>query len=209
MVNRTIIDFDRKFRAVDPPAYSNRELIDDFIAGVPSAADFFHNRYSVRISRWVWRLLGTDLEHEDVVQQVFANIFSTLFKIKKAEALDSWVDSVAIRTVRFELRKRKIRRALYFQRDNTDPDDTRDRNSAFKQSHIKQFYVILKDMPTDDRIIFVLRYMEGHSIEQIASLGNYSLSTAKRRLKRAKRLFAKKALEDFALVSLVEECHAM
>ncbi len=209
MTTKTTIDFSRKFRAVGLPAYSNRELIDDFIAGVPAAADIFHDRYSVRISRWVWRLIGADREHEDLVQQVFANIFSTLSKIKKAEALDSWVDSVTIRTVRFELRKRKVRRALFLERDESDAFDIRDRKSAFKQNHIRQFYKILGEMPADDRIVFVLRCLEGRSIEDIATIGKYSLSTAKRRLKRAKGIFARRALEDFALVSLVEEYHAV
>ena len=59
-------------------------------------------------------------------------------------------------------------------------------------------------MPTDDRIVFVLKYIEGCTIDHIASIYNYSPATAKRRIKRARLTFEDKALEDFSLLSLVE-----
>lgn len=202
--------YQRNVRAVDPRILTtNRELIDGFLNGDPTAAKTFHDRYSTRISRWVWRLLGTDEEHEDIVQQVFVNVFNSLCKLKETEKLDIWVDSVTIRTVRFELRKRKLRRAFFTTWDDAVLPDPKDEKSPFKEHHTRVFYKILNSLNTDDRIIFGLRFLEGCSIDYIASVGNYSRSTAKRRLNRAKSVFAQKALEDFSLVSLVEEYNAI
>ena len=204
-----IVEFGRMVNRNGESELTNRELIDGLIGGDTSAASVFHHRYSARICRWVWRLLGTDRDHDDVVQQVFVSIFQSISRIKKIESLDSWVDSVTIKTVRCELRKRKVRRAFFPNRTETSPDDTQDRNSPFKQGHIRRFYEILGSMPADDRIVFVLRFVEGRSIDEIAAIGKYSPSTAKRRLRRAKALFKKKALRDFTLVSLVEEGYAV
>ena len=190
-------------------AYTNAALVENLIAGDVDAAYAFHDRYSTRISRWVWRLMGTDWEHADIVQQVFVSIFEALPSLKNTDALNAWVDSVTIKTTRYELRKRRARRALFFVRRDDNPDEPRDEASPFKQHHVKHFYKIVNAMPTDDRIVFILRYLEGYTIEQIASVGNYSTSTAKRRLKRAKAIFEKSALHDFSLVSLVEEYHAI
>ncbi len=208
MVTKTLPEICRtNIRAIDPSAPTNRELIDGFISGDSAAADAFHERYSNRISRWVWRLLGSDLEHEDIVQQVFVNIFKSMHKLKAAEKLESWVDSVTIRTVRYELRKRRARRALLMQGDwGADTEDT---TSPFKEHHTRVFYKILNSLAADERIIFTLRFLEGCSIDYIASIGNYSRSTAKRRLNHAKSVFVQKALEDFSLVSLAEEFHAV
>jgi RNA polymerase sigma-70 factor, ECF subfamily len=190
-------------------SYANRDLIDNLIAGDREAAYVFYDKFGARISRWVWHLLGTDREHADIVQQVFVNIFESLPRIKKPDSFGAYVDSVTIKTTRFELRKRKARRALYATGESADLDESRDKKSPFKDQHIRHFYRILNTMPTDDRIIFILRYLEGHSIEEIASIGQYSTSTAKRRLKRAKLIFEKNVVSDFSLVSLVEECHAI
>ena len=196
-------------RAVETVFSTNRELVDEFLTGNINAARVFHARYSKRISRLVWRLLGSDTEHEDVVQQVFMNIFKDIRKLKKAESLDSWVDSVAVRTVRTVIRKRTLRRAIFFSSDSKDGFESRDTKSPFKERYIKTFYEILDSMNIDDRIIFYLKHVEKCSINYIASVGNYSPSTAKRRLNRARQIFAKKAHEDFSLLSLLEESHAV
>ena len=190
-------------------AFSNHDLIRELLARNPLAAHEFHIRFSARISSRVWRLLGTDVEHADIVQQVFVNIFEALNKLKNPEALDAWVDSIAIRTTRYELRRRGRRRALFLFKQEENNVEPRDETNPFKSHHVRQFYKIVDRMPTDDRVIFVLRFVEGCTVEQIASLGNYSVSTAKRRLKRAKATFEKSVLVDFSLVSLVEDFHAV
>ena len=191
-------------------ALPNHLLLEGLSNGSPTAARQFHLRYSARISRCVWRLLGTDHEHDDVVQQVYVNVLDSMNRIHNPEALDTWVDSVTVKTVRYEIRKRKVRRLLWGKPPQTSDDvvDCRDNSSAFKQSHIRKFYEILDSMPANDRIILSLRFLEGYSVGEIAVVGNYSMSTAKRRLKKAKSLFVKKVLQDFSLISLVEECHA-
>lgn len=188
---------------------SNRSLIRGLSEGDNCAAIQFHERYTERISRLVWRLLGTDTEHDDVVQQVFVNILSSSGDINKPESLDSWVDSVVIRTVRYEIRKRVKRRTRFFWPDKTDIDTYRDTRSPFSGLHIRRFYAILDAMPTDDRIIFVLKHLEEYRYQEIAEFLNCSLTTVKRRIRRATVLFRKKAIRDNVLICLFEETDAV
>ena len=136
------------------------------------------------------------------------NVLAKLNTITKTDSLDAWVDSVTIRSVRHELRRRKIRRAIFLKSSKVDIDKSLDKNSPFKQTHIRSFYKILDSMPADDRILFVLRYLEKYTVDEIATFGSYSHSTAKRRLKKAKSLFVKRALKEVSLISLLEEYHA-
>ncbi len=189
--------------------FSNRELIHGIVNGNIAASNAFHDKYSRRIIRWVWRLLGSDREHDDVVQQVYTSIFRSIRNIRQPESLDGWVNRVTIMTVKYELRRRVARRARIFYRDSRDLDEFRERRSPFKERHIKIFYSILDNMPADDRIVFVLRYMEGYKIDEIATIMACSPSTVKRRLARSELLFTKMASSDFRLVSLVEEYHAV
>jgi RNA polymerase sigma-70 factor (ECF subfamily) len=91
---------------------TNEELIRGIVAGNRTAARQFHLRYSARISRSVWRILGGDRDHEDLVQQVLVGVIAGMPGVQKPDSLDAWVKSVTIRTVRDELRKRRKSRIV-------------------------------------------------------------------------------------------------
>ena len=181
---------------------SNQSLVDGLARGDTRAATQFHKRYRFRIDYWVWRLLGTDCECEDMVQQVFVNILSGVSRINCVDSLDSWVDSVTIRTVRYELRRRQRRRSFFLRSDEFDIEDCGDTRSPFQLFHVRRFYAILNTMPTDARMIFVARHLNGYGFKHIASTWNTSMSTVKRKLKRADILFRKKVMRDGTLISL-------
>ncbi len=181
---------------------NNDELIAGIIARNPIAARQFHLRYSASISRWVWRIIGADTEHEDLVQLVLVQILTSIHSLKEPDALDAWIRCITFRVVRDELRKRKnkhfhLRKALEIEEDaNVDP------NSPLKHAHIRSFYHILNKLSPDDRIVFVLRHLEGYTHDQIAEYCGFSISTAKRRLERARTSFLKDAMQDYMLMSL-------
>jgi RNA polymerase sigma-70 factor, ECF subfamily len=187
--------------------FTNETLVKGLVVGDVCAAAELHRRFSVRISRWVWRLLGADKEHDDLVQQIFINILSSIRSLSKVSSLESWIDSVTLRTVRYELRKRKLRRLVFSCPPVNWEEDVKDDRNPFRHSHIQSFYTILDEMPASERIILVLRYLEGYSLEQVALASGYSHSTVKRRLKKAKERFLKKASRDMGLLSLIEGCH--
>lgn len=181
---------------------TNSELISGIIARNPIAARQFHIRYSARISRWVWRFMGSDSEHEDLVQQVLVHVISCIHTLKQPEALDSWIRCITVRVVRDELRKRKKKRFHLRKALEIEDDISEDPSSPWKQAHIQSFYNILDNLSPDDRIVFVLKHLEGYTNDQIAEYCGYSLSTAKRRLERARKCFLKDAMQDYMLMSL-------
>jgi len=178
------------------------ELVCGLREGDPSAASAFHRQYGARISRWVWRLLGGDPEHDDVVHQVFVNILSSIGKLRDVEALDAWVDSVTIRTVRKEIRSRRYGRFVVARSETVDR--AADPNHPARQAHVRRFYQLLNQLRPEDRIVLVLRHLEGCTLEEVAAANGYSLATAKRRIARATRAFKKRAIQDPVLISLLE-----
>ena len=184
---------------------SNQEIIEGLISGNSVISTLFYRKYGKQINSLVWRLLGADREHDDIIQQVFLNILSSIKTIKKTDSFDSWVYGVTIRTVRKELRKRKFRKSILLFRDDTDLEDIWSQSPPSRPSHIDSFYKILNQMPLDYRIVFVLHYLERYSIFETAKICNSSLATTKRRLKKAKIIFAKKAINDFSLLPILEE----
>ena len=59
--------------------------------------------------------------------------------------------------------------------------------SPLVRAQLAQIYALLRTLPTDDRIAWTLRAIEGHDLETVARMASCSLATAKRRIGRAQK----------------------
>ncbi len=183
--------------------YGNAELVSDLIGRNPRAAAELYDRFGDKINRLVWRMLGADSEHDDVVQLVFVHILTSIKKLKNPEALEDWITGITVNTVRREIRSRKYRRNLFQITEH--PEKSSDPGEPNRQIVINRLFGILGRMKTEDHIVFVLRFVEGNTLGEVAMAGGYSLATAKRRIAHAKKEFLKRAKKDSVLASLIEE----
>jgi RNA polymerase sigma-70 factor (ECF subfamily) len=164
------------------------ELAELLRSGSREAAAAVYDRFSVQVNRWVWRLLGADQEHNDIVQQVFVQILRAGPHLRETDKLAGWVHSITVNIVHGELRRRQVRR--FFWRDNPSAQLHGDfvREVEMRDLLVRAKTVIEK-LPPSERIAFMLHYVDRHSAMEIAEICGYSLSTAKRRLARATRRF--------------------
>lgn len=167
---------------------SDAALADLLRSGSREAAAAVYDRFAAQVNRWVWRLLGADQEHSDIVQQVFMRILRSGPRLREADKLVGWVHAITVNTVHGELRRRQVRR--FFQRDSLPAQLHGDfvREVEMRDLLVRAKSVIEK-LPPGERIAFMLHYVDRHSTAEIAELCGYSLSTAKRRLARATRRF--------------------
>jgi len=182
---------------------SNEEIIEGLKASKPGAARSLWDEYEKLVNRLVWRTLGADPEHDDVVQQAFLNILTSIHKVENPALLRSWITSVTINTVRRELRSRKYRRILRLVPDVAADVDHQIPSSDRKL--IRSAFTMLRRMNIDDRMAFALHYIEGQTLSEVAGSTGVSLATVKRRISRAKKTFAREVEKDTYLLSLVEE----
>jgi RNA polymerase sigma-70 factor, ECF subfamily len=169
------------------------DLTDEAVAdllrsGSREAATAVYDRFSALVNRWVWRLLGADAEHDDIVQQVFVRILRAGPNLRDSDKLAGWVHAITVNTVHGELRRRQVRR--FFWRDSPPATLHGDfvREVEMRDLLVRAKSVIDK-VPPGERIAFMLHYVDRHSASEIAELCGYSLSTAKRRLVGATRRF--------------------
>ncbi|MCP4678414.1 MAG: sigma-70 family RNA polymerase sigma factor [Deltaproteobacteria bacterium] len=185
------------------PFLTNHEIVSGIKLGDPKAAEALVDRFGVSIDRRVWRLLGADSEHHDVVQQVYAQILGSIKNLREADALVDWITKVTVNIVRNELRRRKYRRIVKFDDvpaqklvEVSDPED---------RLRVLRGFKIMETMKVNERIAFTMRFIEGAELTDVAGAMGCSLSTAKRRIKRARDNFLKKAKRDPLLSSLIKE----
>lgn len=168
-----------------PHEWRDSEILEGVRKGDAAAGRAFFDRFSRRVNRLVWRLLGADSEHDDIVQEVFANALAGIGQVRDPDRLEGWVVGVAVNTVRRELRRRHFRRMLLvFGVEAESPSRELDPES---QALARQFYELMGRFPSDERIVFILCMVEGMSQPEAARACGISLSTCKRRLSRAVR----------------------
>ena len=161
------------------------ELARALMEGSNQAAELAWERYSPLVHRIVSRAIGPDAEVEDVTQEIFYRLFSRIGTLRKPEALRSFVISFAIRIVKWELRRRRARRWLTLSETGDVPDEQQMVMDAESRYSLRRLYSLLDRLSTRERLVLVLRHVEGMTLEEIAEAMELSLATVKRGLRRA------------------------
>ena len=94
-------------------------LLTKVSAGDAAAQGRLYDRFATSVNRHVFRLLGADAEHEDIVQNVFLAVFRRAHTVESATALPHWIRRITVFEVRTALRRRTTFRRLF---SRSDPD---------------------------------------------------------------------------------------
>jgi RNA polymerase sigma-70 factor, ECF subfamily len=179
-----------RLRLVTPAAGASQEADDAalalaLIAGKARAAELAWDRYAPLVHGIVSRALGPDAEVEDVTQEIFYRLFARIGSLRKPEALRSFVVSFAVRIVKWELRRRRARRWLTLSETGDVPDDQLLFMNVDNRYALRRLYSLLNLLSTRERLVLVLRHVEGMTLEEIAEAMEISLATVKRTLRHA------------------------
>lgn len=164
---------------------SDAELLRRLRDRMPGAVTLLHARFGQDVNRLVRRLLGADSDHEDIVHEVFIKLMAKAHTVNEPEALVGWVRKVTVNTVHSELRKRRVRR-LFWANEASRGELVWDGVGTAEGHQVSvKTYAILARLGPDERIAFVLRYVEGLTVPEIAEQCDCSVATVKRRIARA------------------------
>jgi RNA polymerase sigma-70 factor (ECF subfamily) len=156
-----------------------------------------YKRFAPYVAAIASRILGRESEVEDVVQDVFMAALSGLKKRDQILQAKSWFATV---TVRSSMRKLRVR-SLWNVFDLAEPphyERLSDPSAGPEERRlIAEVYRALDRCSPKERVAWVLRYVQGESLEETALLCECSLATAKRRIAVAQSVI-KKRLEGGA-----------
>ncbi|MFT3927797.1 MAG: sigma-70 family RNA polymerase sigma factor [Myxococcales bacterium] len=165
----------------------------------PMAAAQFYDRYAVQVQRVLARVMGADQDLADLLQEVFARALAEIDKLERGDRLGAWLNSVAVFTARGHIRRRKRQRWLRFFAPEELPERVVPEPEHDVQRAVRAMYSVMDQLPTDERIVFALRFMEEMELLEVAEACGVSLATVKRRLARAERRFIELAQDSPAL----------
>jgi RNA polymerase sigma-70 factor (ECF subfamily) len=170
--------------AAAPRAAGGRDQLNQMIRA--------HSPY---VAGLAYRLMGRDDEVDDVVQDVFLAYFRFHGAIREQSAVRGWLATTTVRVVRRRLRLRRIGLLLRLQ-DRVDPSDLHSFAASPEDCAVlTSIHRVLDSVGVNDRIAWILRYLEQEQIDDVARICRCSPATAKRRIAAAHSV-VKRALGD-------------
>jgi RNA polymerase sigma-70 factor (ECF subfamily) len=134
----------------------------------------------------VIRLVGRHAEAEDAVQDTFATAFSELESLRDPRAIRPWLLQIAVRKIHRIFRRRKLLRMLGLSSGHEDAALcllAQPGASEEVRAELALIDEFLSGLPAELRIAWILRAVEGETIEDVARICRCSPATAKRRVR--------------------------
>jgi RNA polymerase sigma-70 factor (ECF subfamily) len=151
----------------------------------PIGIEELFRRHAPAVASLGLSMLQSVEEADDLVQDVFVRAWRAIDRLEDREAARPWLMTIAIRLARTRLRRRKLTRLLF---RTEEPEFDQIASAVVLPEHrdmVKRLYTVLEKLPVDLRMAWVLRHIQEETVQSVADLCGWSLSTAKRRLQAA------------------------
>ena len=181
------------------------ELIKRAQAGESAAFNEIVLAYRKRILGTITRLIARSEDVEDVAQEVFLRLYFSLDQLRTAEVFEPWLYRLTVNAAYDYLRKQRRRQEYRMselseqqmvmadalaggraERDERDMKKTRETVEA-----------VLGSVSESDRILLMLKELEGLSLKELEKIYNINENALKVRLFRARQRVLK-AFEEVA-----------
>lgn len=162
-------------------ALSDARLIESARAGSPEALGALYDRYGEVVFQVVLRLTGSGFDAEDVLHDLFVGLPEALQRYDEQGSFGAWLKRVAVRLALMRLRARRRRGEVPLE--TAGPARTRD--GADHRLKARELWSAVAALPESIRMVFVLKWVEGYTHDEIASLLGISPGASRVRLSRA------------------------
>lgn len=173
--------------AAGPAPSQDLDLIREAAAGDVRAQEQLYRRHATRVLGLLFRLMGGSPDAEDALQDTFMAAFDDLPKLREPERFVGWLNQIAVRQAHRRFRRKRLERWLgrmplatasltSIARSDLTPHE------ALELSRIDE---ALSRLSVHLRTAWLLRHLEGCTLEEVALACDCSLATLKRWLERA------------------------
>jgi RNA polymerase sigma-70 factor (ECF subfamily) len=162
-------------------------------------------QYTSSVFNLCYRMLGSAQDAEDATQEIFFRVYARLGSYDLDRRFSTWLLSIASNYCIDRLRRRKFAwvtledTAFMLPSNEAGPE-----RRALQRERADIVQAALQNMPSQYRLVLVLRYWQDMSYNEIATLTGLSESALKTRLHRARKQLAEALQEDGATLWDVE-----
>jgi RNA polymerase sigma-70 factor (ECF subfamily) len=171
------------------------ELVGLCQKGDTGAFDRLFYKYRDKIYRTAFRMINNPEDALDLTQEIFLKAYKNINKYNFKSEFSTWLYRLAINLCIDELRKRKNSNEVLMDSipENLIYSDTPE-DIILSEEQESLIWKALNSLKEKERVVIVLREMEGLSYEEIANVLKCSLGRVKSRIHESREKL-KKALE--------------
>ena len=173
------------------------ELINQIKDQNPKAFSHLVDLYSTMVYSVIFKMIRNSQDSEDITQEVFITIWTTMDSFKGDSLLKTWIYRIAINKAHEFIRKknRKKRKGFHVQMEETsiqiqENEPIPSELLEFKELELA-FNQSLSKIPENQQIAFLLNRFEGLSYNEIAIEMKTSHSAVESLIFRAKQNLSK------------------
>ncbi len=171
-------------------------------AGDEVAFQMIVERYQAKVFSIIHGIVRHRNDVEDIAQQVFAKVYFSIRNFDFRSSLITWIYKITVNECYDYLRKKKVRKLVYESDlsedevrrvENTEPAG--ERNTRVDNNLARRDYVLklLAKLSEEERLLMMLKEVEGHSVEELAGMTGMNENTIKVKLFRARQRLVKAA----------------
>lgn len=178
-------------------AREDEQLIRAVLAGNDRAFDELVGLYKQFVFNLCYRLLGDYDDADDSAQEVFIKVYRSIGGFRFESGFKTWLYRIAVNTCKNRFRSLEYR--VGQKKIRLDDQDEGDRKQVEIEHHGQSpseslgrkeigrlIQTAINKLPTDQKLVVVLRDMEGRSYEEITAITGFKLGTLKSKLSRAR-----------------------
>jgi RNA polymerase sigma-70 factor (ECF subfamily) len=195
-VKSTPVKSGKNRAALAAEAADDRELVRRAQHAGKDAFEELIRRHQHRVFAVAGGILKRREDVEDIAQQVFVKAYFSLKRFDQRAAFSTWLYKITVNECWDMLRKKKVR-PLVYEADLSEQQARQVVSSAEKGKEVpdisdrlearQRVERLLDGLEERDRLMLILKEVEGFSIEEIAEVLDLNANTVKVRLFRARR----------------------
>lgn len=179
------------------------ELAQRCCAGEPSAQrDLFH-REKRRVHATLYRVLGSNSDIDDLIQEAFLEIFRGLAGFRGDASLSTWIDRITVRIAYAYIGRRKVASVPLALVAEVPAGDATAEQRAMSRQAARRLYAVLEGVEARQRIAYLLHVVDSWSIREVAVAMEATEVATRVRVWRARRFVEAASRCDPLLVDFV------
>jgi RNA polymerase sigma-70 factor (ECF subfamily) len=179
-----------------------RKLVEEARRGERAALQAVYEEFAPRIFNFIYRVLGSKEDAEDVAQQTFLIVLRQLGTLRDPAQLESWIYRIARNEIYQRFRRKKVA-SLDDEGLERDSQGLEEHSLSAQPEKLllnlelgQVLQKVLDNLPVKLREVFILAVVQGMSYQEITEVVGRSLLSVKTDIYRA-RMQAKEEIRKY------------
>ncbi|TDN96657.1 RNA polymerase sigma factor [Sunxiuqinia elliptica] len=182
----------------------DEELIKLFIKGDMRAFDDIYAFFNPKLYRFIFSLVKTEEDTEDLVHEVFVKVWENRKSLRKYAAFESYLFTIAYNTT-VNFLKSRVKSSQYIEYIKSVQVAVCDApyvDEVNNDEINEKLWSLIEMMPTRQREVFKMKHFQNYSYKEIAEILNISINTVENHMVKSHKFLKERFGESYLLILL-------